>query len=188
MQIKFVGWIVILVLGTVLVGTLWYFLLVPKSASPQITQQSPITLPSSGVITPVTTPVSPSMESQPSPQKISVATQNGSVVITNDFIHNNVTLPDPSNVGNYYLTGSSTNGYAIGYRTSAQFFTIALEQEPLSQTRTAAEDFLLSTLGITENQLCSLNYYIGTDANTNSFYAGKNLGFSFCPGATVLPQ
>lgn len=118
---------------------------------------------------------------------MSVPTQNGSVLVTNDFIHNNSTVEDPSNAGNYYLTGSSTQGFAIGYRTPSQFFTIALEKEPLSQTRKDAENFLLSVLGISQSDLCSLNYYIGTDIQTNSLFAGKNLGFSFCPGATVLP-
>lgn len=183
MKIKLAGWIVILLLGAIIAGVLWYFLLVPKPTS-QTTQQPPVTLPSSGSVTPVTTTSTPSQTTQ----KMSVTTQTGDAVITNDFVHNNITLADPSNAGNYYLTGPSTDGYAIGYRTPAQFFTIALEKEPLSQTRTAAENFLLSTLGISQNQLCSLNYYIGTDVHTNSFYAGKNLGFSFCPGATVLPK
>lgn len=173
-------------LGTIVVGILWYFLFTPKAPPSHTTQQSPVTLPASGSITPVTT--STGSSTLTTSEKISVATQNGGTVVTNDFIHNGVTLPNPVNADDYYLTGSSTNGYAIGYRTPAQFFTIALEQEPLGQTRAAAENFLLSALGISQSQLCSLNYYVGTDVHTNSFYAGKNLGFSFCPGATVLPQ
>lgn len=119
---------------------------------------------------------------------MSVPTQTGATIVTNDFVHNTMTLPDPSNAGNYYLTGTSTQGFSIGYRTPAQFFTIALEREPIGQMRIAAENFLLSTLGVSQSQLCSLNYYIGTDVHTNSFYAGRNLGFSFCPGAVPLPQ
>lgn len=120
--------------------------------------------------------------------KLQIAANNGTTISVNDFIDNKATLKDPSNVGNYYLTGSSANGYAIGYRASGQFFTIALEKEPIGGTRLMAQNFLLSALGINESQLCSLNYYVGTDVNTNSFYAGKNLGFSFCPGATALPN
>ena len=179
----------LLLLGTVIAGVLWYVILVPKAA-PQQTSQSTATLPVSGSVTPTpTASTNPSLATSPQTlQTMILATQSGTTVVASDFIHNNVTLPDPSNDGNYYLTGSSTSGFAIGYRTPAQFFTIALEQEPIGQTRIAAENFLLSTLGISQNQLCSLNYYVGTDVHTNSLYAGKNLGFSFCPGATVLPK
>ena len=183
MQIKLLGWIGILFLGAIIVGVLWYFLAAPKT-TPQTTQQSPVTLPLSGSVIPLTGSSIPSQTAQ----KLSKAVQDSGVVVTNDFIRNNATLTDASNVGNYYLTGSSTNGYAIGYRMPAQFFTIALEREPLGETRAAAENFLLLTLGISEEQLCSLNYYVGTDVYTSILYAGKNLGFSFCPGATVLPQ
>lgn len=117
-----------------------------------------------------------------------IAASGTTTVMTKDFLHNGVTLADPSNEGNYYLTGASTDGYAIGFRTPGEFFTIALQQEPLGETRVAAENFLLSTLGVTQDQLCHLKYYLGTDVHTNSYYAGKNLGFSFCPGATVLPK
>jgi hypothetical protein len=182
MQIKYIGWIVILLLAAIIAGVVWYFLSVPKQAPQAEQQQPPVTLPSSGSVTQT------SSSTSQTPQGISITSQSGSPIVTNDFIHNGVTTADPSNAGNYYLTGASTNGYAIGYRTPAEFFTIALEKEPLGQTRVAAESFLLAALGISQSQLCSLNYYVGTDVQTNSFYAGKNLGFSFCPGATVLPQ
>jgi hypothetical protein len=120
---------------------------------------------------------------------ISVQTFSGGTLTTNDFIHNGATIIDPSNAGNYYLTGTTTpNGFAIAYNASSHFFTISLDREPLANTRAASETFLLSALGITQNDLCGLNYYVGTSAYTNSFYTGKNLGFSFCPGATILPQ
>lgn len=180
---KLIVWIAVLLLGAIVIGVLWYFLLGSKT-NPQTTQQSPVTLPSSGSAGLTTTSTATSSLVA---GKMSVVTQSGESIVTNDFIHNNVAVADPSNAGNYYLAESSTDGYSIGYRTPAQFFTIALEKEPLGQTRVAAENFLLGTLGISESQLCSLNYYIGTDVHTNSFYAGKNLGFSFCSGATKLP-
>lgn len=113
---------------------------------------------------------------------------DGASIVTRDFIHDPVTMPDPSNPGNYYLTGSSTEGFAIGYRLPAQFFTIALEREPLGATRIAAENFLMQSLGVSQQQMCNLQYYIGTDVKTSSLYAGKHLGFSFCPGAIPLPR
>lgn len=178
MYIKLAGWIGIALLGIIASTALWYFLFAQNTTS-QVTQQTTVTLPSSSYSTTSLQQAVPPM---------TVATQNGSAIAANDFIHNGVTTPDPSNAGNYYLTGSSTNGYAIGYRVTSQFFTIALEQEPLGETRVAAENFLLSALGINKSQACGLNYYVGTDVYVNNLYAGKNLGFSFCPGATALPK
>jgi hypothetical protein len=163
---------------------------VPTSISPTVSEQNPGSSATNPVGQNTTTvpPISVSTTSSSLPTGIAIVANNGTTITTNDFIHNSATLADPSNAGNYYLSGSSLDGYAIGYRTQGQFFTIALEREPLGATRIAAENFLIAALGISENQLCNLKYYIGTDFHTNSFYAGKNLGFSFCPGAVVLPK
>lgn len=182
MQIKLAGWIALAFLGAIIVGILWYLLFAPLGAPPASRPSSTVTLPSSGAVT-----VPPSTTDQ-SGSRIPIPIQNGTVITTKDFIHTGTTIEDPANAGNYYLTGSSTQGFAIGYRTPAQFFTIALEQEPLGATRLAAEHFLMTKLGISESQMCALPYYLGTDVHTNSLYAGRNLGFSFCPGAVALPQ
>lgn len=111
----------------------------------------------------------------------------GAPIVVKDFLSNGITTPNTLNPGNYFVTSTSTLAYSIGYDEQAQFFTIALQQEPLGASRHAAEQFLLKTLGVSENELCRVQYFLVTDQYTNSFYAGKNLGFSFCPGATVLP-
>lgn len=181
MHIKVAGWIAIAFFGIIIVSVLWYSLFLPK-ATPQTTPLLGVTLPGSGLV-PVATSTTPDPTNQ-----IPVTIQNGKTISSINFIHNGVTLADSSNEGNYLLTGSVTNGFSIGYRAPADFFTIALEKEPLGEMRIAAENYLLSALGVSKSQLCSLRYYIGTDVHTNSFYAGKNLGFSFCPGAVALPQ
>ncbi len=131
---------------------------------------------------------------------MTVKAKLGPVVVT-DFIHNGLTGPDTQNPGTYYLAGSpgyclsdgtcphgaSATEFNITYDTKAQFFTIALVAEPLGTIRGKAERFLLNTLGISETQLCTLNYYVGTVSALNEQFAGRNLGFSFCPNATVLP-
>jgi hypothetical protein len=114
-----------------------------------------------------------------------IATQHGTLVV-NDFLHNGTTEPDAQNPGNYYL--ATTSSFAIGYDSGSQFFTIALTEEPIGSARLQAEQFLETALGISQPQMCSLRYYLGTDIYTNSFYGGENLGFSFCPGAVALPQ
>lgn len=125
----------------------------------------------------------------------------GPVVVT-DFIHNGETGVDPQNPGIYYLAGSPgyclsdgscpggapTTDFNITYDTAHQFFTIALLAEPLGKVRSDVDTFMLKTLGISDTELCTLNYYLGTVNALNDQYAGKNLGFSFCPNATVLPK
>jgi hypothetical protein len=126
----------------------------------------------------------------------------GTPIVTKSFIANGVTSPDVENPGTYYLAGSPgyclkdgtcpsgapESNFIVTYDAPNQFFTIALTKEPLGAARIAAEQFLMSTLGVSQTQLCSINYYIGTVNAVNAIYAGKNLGFSFCPGATVLPE
>ncbi len=127
---------------------------------------------------------------------------SGGTIVTNDFIHNGVTIPDAANSGRYLLAGNlgycitdsqkcqagAVTNFNVFYDSTAGSFTIALLKEPLGQVRLEAEQFLMQTLGITQEDMCRLNYYVGTTAHVNPYYDSKNLGFSFCPGATVLPQ
>lgn len=126
----------------------------------------------------------------------------GQAIIVNDFLNNGVTIADPENPSSYYLAGSIgycledgtcpsgayADGFNVVYDAPEEFFTVALFKEPLGQTRADAEQFLLKALGIPKAELCNVNYYLGTSESVNSFYAGKNLGFSFCPGTTALPR
>lgn len=129
-----------------------------------------------------------------------VRAYDGSQVETLDFIDNGITAADPANPGNYFLAGGSgycdENGCASGaesdefiitYLSEENAFSIALLKEPLRGARVSAERFLRGQLGITDAQMCSLNYYLSTDSYVNSQFSGLNLGFSFCPGATPLP-
>lgn len=73
--------------------------------------------------------------------------------------------------------------YLVRYIAHDQSFTISLFSEPLRDVRRAAEIDLLARLGISESQACRLKYAVLTPQWVNSFHAGKNLGFSFCPGS-----
>ncbi|HVW82438.1 MAG TPA: hypothetical protein VHC68_00615 [Candidatus Paceibacterota bacterium] len=133
---------------------------------------------------------------------MALAANGGGTVTVDDFIHNGVTIADPQNAGQYYLAGSlgyclpdgscpaaaSSTDFRIVYDDTKQSFTIALLTEPIGRARLEVEQFLESTLGIGENQMCALTYYVGTSYRVNEFYDDRNLGFSFCPGATALPQ
>jgi hypothetical protein len=179
-----------LILLAIIVAILWRVTAVPETIPSSIPSSSATTtgaIPTSGVTTGTGSVTVPNTQTLGTPS-FSTTDQDGMTVGVNDFIHASSTLPDPSNKGNYYLTGFASDGFVISYSTSGQFFTIALQKEPLGETRRDAEQFLLSSLGVSQTQLCNLRYYLGTDVHTSSFYAGKNLGFSFCPGAAQLPE
>ncbi len=136
-------------------------------------------------------------------KQMSVASQAipGGEITTLDFINNGVTVEDVQNPGEYYLAGdvgycledgtcpasAPSDEYVIGYNSKDTAFIIVLK-EPLGQAREHAGSFLQETLGITKEKMCELKYYISTTSYINEQYAGKNLLFSFCPGAVVLPN
>lgn len=197
MNTKLIIWVVGIFFGAIVAGVLWYVMFAPKAA-PQ-TLQPPVTLPTGNSITPVT---SPGTTPSPATQTMTVAVQGGGTIVVNDFIHNGVTIPDTANSGRYLLAGNlgyclsdpqkcqagSAENFNVYYDGTPQTFSVDLTMEPIGQARLDMENFLLATLGITQQQMCGLTYYVGVTLNVNSRFAGKNLGFSFCPGATVLPK
>ncbi len=195
MNTKLIIWILGIFLGAILIGIIWYFLAAPKTVSQQPSQSS-TTLPVSGSVGTTT-----ATGNQQTAQMV-LATPGGTAVITHDFIHNGTTIPDKANVGRYLLAGNlgycpsdpqqcqaaQASDFSVYYNSAQQSFTIALTKEPIGQSRLDMQQFLLTTLGITEQQMCSLDYYVGTTYEVNSTYDDRNLGFSFCPDVTALPQ
>lgn len=185
----------ILLLGlaavALIIGVIVTLSLVFKHSTPS---QTPVTT------FPVANSTSTGTSSTQSPI-MAIAVQNGGKLTTKDFIHNGVTLPDPANEGRFVLAGSlgyctpgtpctatQSTEYNILFDQSTQSFTIALLTEPLGKSRHDAEVYLQGLLGISKDQMCALNYYIGTTYTVNETYAGDSLGFSSCPGAVTLPQ
>jgi hypothetical protein len=127
-----------------------------------------------------------------SSQNLEVKGTDGSTIVVDNFETDRKTVKDPTNDGYYYLSGGSNVSttkapYQIFYDSQDQYFGITLYQEPLGQYRTQAEDELIQDLGLTQDQMCSLNYDISVGQGVNDTYLGENLGFSFCPGAVALP-
>lgn len=125
-------------------------------------------------------------------------TFNGKTLMVRNFKADSTTIADSINKGNYFLgphpyegvtdpTASSNPPYVINYNDKTQSFTISLLQKPLGATRQAVEQSLLHSLNLTQDQLCQLNYTVATPTYVDGTYAGIDLGFSFCPGATQLP-
>lgn len=130
---------------------------------------------------------------------ISLPSAFGGTIQVDDFKTDPAFVKDPVNPGYYYLgyhfnegvsdpTATDTPPYVIQYTDNNQSFNIALYEEPIGQVRQEAEQYLMAHLGISQNQMCQLKYTVGVPARVDATYAGiVNLGFSFCPGATVLP-
>lgn len=130
----------------------------------------------------------------------SVPAVDGTAVDVVDFTHNGETVEDVMNPGNYVLAGSlgycladgscpegaHENDFTVTY-SDADGFRIVLLAEPLKDVRRKAEDFLMARLGIGEEEMCKLPYYLGTPYFVNERFSSGNLGFSFCPGAVLLP-
>lgn len=119
---------------------------------------------------------------------VAVNTSVGDTLLVSGFKGEEGTILDPNNPGHYYLGGSYSNSspYSLLYNESDQSFNITLYVEPIGETRLQAEQKLLSVLGISEADACYLRYWVGVPYGINQIYAGKNLGFSFCTGATPL--
>lgn len=92
--------------------------------------------------------------------------------------------------GRYQLQAADADeffpDFSITFNESNDSFAISLNREPISETRVAAEQFLLNTLALGEQELCTINSYIGVAVDINPFFSGQNLGFSFCPGSVSL--
>lgn len=122
---------------------------------------------------------------------------DGGTLSANNFLAYPDTYRDPVNAGYYSLgypvnqtteASTSTPPYLVMYIAATQFFTVELLQEPIGEARLQVELHLQQRLGLSPNDLCKLNYTLSVPVSVNKEYAGKNLGFSFCPGATVLPK
>ena len=145
--------------------------------------------------------VEPSGAGSSDVRTIVIPAADGSPVTVRDFIQNGSTVSDTQNPGIYYLAGSpgycfddgacptaeNVPGVNITYSSEYGTFTIAILEEPLSATRISAQNFLMTTLGLNQQQMCSLSTYVGTDTGVNENFAGQNLGLSFCPDSVQLP-
>lgn len=122
---------------------------------------------------------------------IPISLSNGKVIMVKDFMAEAV--PDQNNKNTSYLAGEDAQGvvygtpYVIQFISTDNSFTIGLMQEPLRDWRGQAENDLMGKLGVTAKEMCALRYVVLVPFEVSEVYAGRNLGFSFCPGAAQLP-
>lgn len=184
--------ITVIIAGVIIVaaltGAAWYFMQGSASAPQGGSDNTPV----GGAVSSGGTVTTGSSQTPAGSQQagISVQGQNGAAIPISDFIHASGTVADPNNQGQYFLknTGQvkSAAPYNILYVAADQSFTVALIEEPIGSARLEAEAALEASLGITETQMCNLRYAVLVPASVNTYYSGRNLGFSFCPGAEAL--
>lgn len=187
--------IIVLILALLGLIAFWIFIgFGSKTVSTNGSGGGNLTLPVSGNV-----PISTTGNFGQRQSSFTVAGIEGTVISTRDFLHAPITV-ESQNHGYYYLgyhtasagvvdtTATSSPPYLIEYIAATQYFNIGLLSEPIGTTRLAAEQFLMTSLGISQSQMCQLNYMISVPDRINSQFASRNLGFSFCPGAVVLPK
>lgn len=124
----------------------------------------------------------------------------GGQMSVNDFINNGITIPDLANPGSFVLAGNpghcrpdgscpaayNTTEFSISYNSANDYFSIIILKSPLGITRSNAETFLAEQLGLSQSQMCELNYSLVAPMFVSEAYAGKQLKFSYCEGAKEL--
>lgn len=125
---------------------------------------------------------------------ISVRMRDGGSLQVHDFRQDLDTWKYPFGAGYYYLGHHFTDDpkqqvpYEVMYVERTQFFNIGLFHEPIGAFRKEAERYLMGRLGLTQSQMCRLQYTVAVPDSVNSSYATQQLGFSFCPGSVSLPE
>lgn len=159
-----------------------YFLLSGVGSVPEptatTTSPNPFGNPA-GSITPVTT--TPTSDSTPL-----VFRDNSTVVVSNFIPANQPTWANTTS--GYLIAGSGEDVYEITFIPQSSYFSIGILAEPLGSNRLLAEQALQQKLRLSVAQICKLSIQVFTSISVNETYAGRDLGLSFCPGATVLPK
>lgn len=154
--------------------------------------QSPTTTPGTHGTSTTTFPT-PGPGTNPT-DTLSIRTKNGESIQTKDFLKDPDTVKDSTNAGYYSLgnhfsqNATTSPPYVIDFIDATDFFNIGLFKEPIAQSRKAAEQYLMVHLGISQSQMCELQYMVSVPTRVNEFYSIMNLGFSFCPGSVAIPE
>lgn len=145
----------------------------------------------------VTRPLAPAPEEPTTDPFGQVGGSGGGAVAPSYTVRNAegapVTVPDfrqfeqPERAGNDLYQVAAGADFQILYFPNDSFFLVSLTAEPLSQARTNAEAALVSALRLTADEVCALAVSVQTSADVNEYYAGSDLGLTFCPNYIALP-
>ena len=107
---------------------------------------------------------------------LTIGTQSGSVQVNNFYLAN----PQATDGGKLIL--ASTTHYLITYDTIDSSFWIGLDADQFTTLRPAAEQALLSALGISSSVACKLDISEGAFYSATSSLNGKSFSPLFCGG------
>jgi len=122
---------------------------------------------------------------------IVLTTKTGKVVTVPDFTygHPSVEVEDTGVTYVYVTQDDSLTEldpvYGIVYGSDSSI-VMGLFAEPLADARLRAEAKLKELLPIPEPILCEMNIVVNAADTINPVHVGRNLGLSFCAGATAL--
>jgi hypothetical protein len=129
----------------------------------------------------------------PEESPLKLKTQFGEVLQVDNFLLNDNTVPDAQNTGYFYLGNTfpkteydSSPNYVITYIQETQFFNVTLLKEPLSSARLEAELYLKTVLGLSDVDMCKLQYTLSVPAYVNEEVSSSDLKFSFCKESVPL--
>ncbi len=180
--------IIILILLLILAGV-WYFLFRNTTSqslpSSSISNQNPFGAPSGNTVT-----VNPG-NSSTTEKSIQLQTNTDQTVTIPDFTISKTSFTIGAHQFYYLTSNQETQGanaqFDIIYGTDSSI-SIGLLKEPLGQSRLAAEAELRKLIPLSDSELCTLKVTVEVPYQVSQLYPGQNLGLSFCPGATELPQ
>lgn len=116
--------------------------------------------------------------------------RGGERIVVNDFL-TGTTASTSEYIGDYYSfpVGNATSApFRITYTAKDQFFQVTINDNPLGGVRQQAERYLITMLGIEQKTACFLKHSVGVPNWRSTTYSGKNLEFSFCSNAVLLPE
>ena len=116
----------------------------------------------------------PPVATPPPAGQINISTNSGAVPVK-DFTKN------PAEAVNGNLAVQKTGQFTIDYYPQDQSFVISLSAQPIQKSRDAAEQALLSDLGLDQITACKLKVSLTVPFNVDNNLAGQDYGLSFCP-------
>lgn len=123
---------------------------------------------------------------QPTADVLSVDTSAGQVRFVDPATTGVAEQLDETTFNLGSLSDMSTRHFNVIFNTTNNSFAVALLKEPLAESRVLAENFLLSRLSISREELCALDVFVSTTYTINPYYAGVDVGFATCDGSLPL--
>lgn len=116
-----------------------------------------------------------SLEELKSNPKLKIHTEKGILEVNNVYRNSVRAFSDN------WVTFAENDDYSLGFYSPDESFIITLNNEDVFTARKRAEKALIKILGITQEEACLLNIFLGVSFQVNEKYSGEDYGLSFCP-------